>query len=309
MYHKEDLFKFSKYKAAFAKLDRMIYTDFIFNNLRIKPMGFHYMDYGPGWIVKKHSHSFFEAHYIVQGTNWTTFDSREYMLETEQFYVLAPGTMHSHRQINQKEHLGFVIRWELDSINKPVQVRQAIEFDKLGSSLKNIPAYPVKDDGRVFDAMLNLLKISESSSLIELQLAFLLLVFRFCDTYKDSGLVNNANIDRNFIDSNNVNTAIKFINENFYQDIDVQDVANSVHLSYSHLSRLFKAYTTETVNQYINHARVGRAQYLLKCTEKDIESISGEVGFKSDIYFCSIFKKLTGMSPSQYRKTGTNLTE
>lgn len=124
-----------------------------------------------------------------------------------------------------------------------------------------------------------------------------------------SDVQTNVALNKNMIHNNIINTTIQFIEDNYYQDIDVKDVANSVHLSYSHLSRLFKNWVGETVSQYIKKVRLKKAAYLLKCTDKDIASIAREVGFNSEYYFSNDFKKNIGMSPGNYRKSISGLSE
>lgn len=138
---------------------------------------------------------------------------------------------------------------------------------------------------------------------------FLRLLIRFSAAGSKTTHTDSAFDNRNIIDNNIVNMAARFIEENCCQKIDVTDVAKSVHLSYSHLSRLFKLHLGESLNHYINKARLKKAQYLLKCSDKDIDSIASESGFRSSIYFCSIFKKTIGMSPGHYRRSATGLTD
>jgi YesN/AraC family two-component response regulator len=52
---------------------------------------------------------------------------------------------------------------------------------------------------------------------------------------------------------------------------------------------------------YVNHARIKESQYLLQTTNHSILDISISVGFNNQNYFTTIFKKLTGITPKQYR--------
>lgn len=114
---------------------------------------------------------------------------------------------------------------------------------------------------------------------------------------------------RDFSDNSVTNIAIKFIEENYKQKINVKDVADHVHMIYSQVSRLFKSYLGESIKQYINKIRIINAQYLLKYTDRDIVYIAGETGFQSENYFCEAFKKYTGMSPVCYRRNKSRSIE
>lgn len=310
MVNTEKLSEFKKHERGFTTLDSILYRNIHFNGICVKPLGFHYMDISPEWNVKQHRHSFFEAHYVMEGTGWTKIGNVEYEINQSNFYIMPPGTLHSHRQSEGTGHLGFAIRWELTEEHTVVSLKPTQEVNVLWDSLKRVTAHPTVDGGPVLDAVLDMLKQAEKDcSMAKLQLCFLQLLTCFADVCACVEHNEISPINRNFIDNNLALLAVKFIEENFSEDIDVKDVAYSVHISYSHLSRLFKAYIGDTVNNYINKVRIRNAQYLLKCSDKDIDMIASEVGFKSSIYFCSIFKKIVSLSPGQYRKNSMGFSE
>lgn len=301
---------FVTYRNIFHMLDAIMYRDIVFNGVCLKPLGLYYMDTGPGWWANRHKHSFFEAHYIVSGTTWTTLNGMEHEINAGELYVMPPGTMHSHMQYNSISHLGFSVRWESGRCNNAEDIRQIWDPREQEELLFGMNAIPTADNGDIYDAMEQLLKAAgKNSKVMELQLSFLKLVLAFASTCSVTGRIMEPAINKSFIESNAVNTAVRFIEENYNQNIEVTDVANSIHLSYSHLSRLFKSYAGKSVNQYINSVRIRKAQYMLKCTDLDIDVIASETGFQSSIYFCSTFKKNTGMSPGQYRKSINGLME
>jgi len=309
MVYTEKLLEFKKFERVFIELDSILYRDIHFNGICIKPLGFHYMDSGPQWKVKQHRHSFFEA-YVMEGITWTKIGNVEYELNQSSFYIMPPGTLHSHRQSDGIDHLGFAFRWELsEEINTP-GAKLLHGANTLWDSIKRITPYPIIDNGIAIDSVLDLLNQAEkNSNMVKLQLCFLQILSCFTDGYSCGEQNIISPIYKNFIDNNIALLAVKFIEENFSEDIDVMNVAYSVHISYSHLSRLFKKYIGETINSYINKVRIRSAEYLLKCSDKDIDTIAREVGFKSCIYFCSIFKKTISLSPGQYRKNSVGFLE
>jgi AraC-like DNA-binding protein len=302
----EKLPEFLEFRDVFSNLEGILYNDIIFNGICVKPLGIHFMDNGSGWVVKNHRHSFFEAHYVTEGKVWTTLNGKEYEIEAGEFYIMPPGTFHSHRQCNGVKHIGFALRWELAG-NFGTDDRNSKLFI---NSLFSLESCPIRDNGRVYDGMMDILTSAKKGSrVLNLQLSFFRLIMSFSD-FSISNAVGSVDIiNRSFVDRNTVKIAVRFVEENYSQNIDVTDVAKSVHLSYSQLLRMFKAHTGKTVNQYINQVRINKAQYLLKCTDRDIEAIAGETGFQSSIYFCSIFRKITGMTPGQYRKSTSRLLE
>ena len=103
------------------------------------------------------------------------------------------------------------------------------------------------------------------------------------------------------MDGNPVIENIKaFILENLEYDLTVSDIASLFHYNDVYLGRLFKEVTAQTVKEYINSERIKFAKKLLK-SETNITEIAKETGFNSVPYFTRVFKKITGMSPTEYR--------
>jgi len=92
-----------------------------------------------------------------------------------------------------------------------------------------------------------------------------------------------------------------------YQDpnLMLQDVAGEVHLSQSHFSTVFAQETGLTFTQYLTALRIGKAKELLEATEMRSSQIAQEVGYNDSHYFSYLFKKTTGMTPSDYRRANS----
>ncbi len=95
--------------------------------------------------------------------------------------------------------------------------------------------------------------------------------------------------------------ARKYIEENIADDLSLEQIAEHLHISASHLSRTFKKNADISLTDYINQVRISKARELLRSTDIYIYAISEMVGYHDATYFSSIFKKLTGVSPSEYR--------
>lgn len=300
------------YKVNFEKLQVIAYKDIVINGIGLRNLGIHFMDYGSEWNVKSHKHSFFEFHYVTDHYTYTSINGMEQKIGQGSFYLMPPGTYHSHREEPGEGHIGFAIRWEFIETDtcKNHGAHPSSEFGRYAGILQDAPSNPVKDDGVLMDGMLQLLKMAgDGSSIIELQLELTRLILRIVRYYKDVDPSNKVEINHTFIENNMIDSAIKFIEENYDQDIDVEDVSHSVHLSYSHLSRLFKKYTGKTITWQLNNIRLSKAQRLLLCSDKRISQVAREVGFNNEYYFCSLFKKYYGVSPGTFRHSKAALME
>ena len=101
-----------------------------------------------------------------------------------------------------------------------------------------------------------------------------------------------------------VSQARRFLTSHFSDpNLMLQDVAGEVHMSQSHFCALFSQETGLTFTQYLTALRVGKARELLATTRLRAAQIAQEVGYNDAHYFSYIFKKHTGVTPSEYRKS------
>jgi two-component system response regulator YesN len=100
-----------------------------------------------------------------------------------------------------------------------------------------------------------------------------------------------------------VQAAINFIQENYQRpDISLQEVADVVNLSQSHLSSQFKSRTGTSYVKYLTTLRMDEAKKLLRTTDQSISSIAEVVGYPNTTNFYRHFQKDTKMTPAVYRQ-------
>lgn len=98
-----------------------------------------------------------------------------------------------------------------------------------------------------------------------------------------------------------VNDMREYINAHYSEEIGVKYLSDIIGRSPNYLSHLFSDACGKTLSEYINTVRVDHAKRLLIESDETLYSISKDVGYKDDKYFIKIFKKLNGMTPTQYR--------
>lgn len=101
---------------------------------------------------------------------------------------------------------------------------------------------------------------------------------------------------------NDIEYATHYFNENYQQTISIDDFAASLNMSTCWFIRNFKQYHKITPMAYILSLRIRNAQNLLESTSYNITEIASIVGYDNPLYFSRLFKKQTGLSPSEYRK-------
>jgi AraC family transcriptional regulator len=93
-----------------------------------------------------------------------------------------------------------------------------------------------------------------------------------------------------------------YIEQNLHRDISLSDLAGLVSLSRFHSTRAFRRTTGLTPHQFILAARVERAKEALTGSGRSMLEISDSLGFGNQTQFASVFRKATGMTPSQFRR-------
>lgn len=95
---------------------------------------------------------------------------------------------------------------------------------------------------------------------------------------------------------------IGFIQLNLNKDLTVADLAKNVNLHPDYFSRLFLQLTGERPLPYIHEKRIERAQYLIMTSGMSFSQIAEETGFTNVPHFTKIFKRITSLTPGQYRQ-------
>lgn len=94
---------------------------------------------------------------------------------------------------------------------------------------------------------------------------------------------------------------MKYINDNYRGEISLTSAAQMMHMNANYVSQLFKKEAGVTFVHYITQRRLDDAKELLVTTQKPLTDIALDVGFNDTFHFIKTFKKLTGMTPGQYR--------
>ena len=99
--------------------------------------------------------------------------------------------------------------------------------------------------------------------------------------------------------------AIQYINAHYFEDLNLETLAQNVFVSTYYLSHLFRREMGVTFSDYLTKVRVSRAKELLM-EGRSVEDVSDCVGYSDGNYFIKIFKKYVGVTPSKYRKSVLN---
>lgn len=96
-------------------------------------------------------------------------------------------------------------------------------------------------------------------------------------------------------------SAANYFREHYNEEISIEKFAADRNMSISWFIRSFRQYNGKTPLAYILNIRISTARHLLQTTSYNVTEIASIVGYDNPLYFCRLFKKMTGFAPSEYR--------
>lgn len=118
---------------------------------------------------------------------------------------------------------------------------------------------------------------------------------------------NHSDILVNNIYSLETKKFIEYVNNNFGSKIQINDFLDVVNMTHTGFILKFKKETGETPLSYITSVRINKAKSLLSSSDIKIYEIAYLCGYDNPYYFSNTFKKVTGMSPLEFRKSTRKL--
>ncbi len=105
---------------------------------------------------------------------------------------------------------------------------------------------------------------------------------------------------------NIVDTVKKYLDKHYREEINRDELANSVYITPNYLSKRFCQETGMNMREYINRLRIEEAKKVLLTTGKSISDVAMEVGYDNISYFSTVFKRFTGVTPLSFRQGEEN---
>lgn len=102
--------------------------------------------------------------------------------------------------------------------------------------------------------------------------------------------------------SQTVQFVMESIRKHIYDEIDIEALAKELGYNTYYMTKLFKKETGMSVKEYITGEKIENAKILLETTDLDVNAVSDSLSFHSPSYFSTAFKRITGETPTEYRK-------
>ena len=94
---------------------------------------------------------------------------------------------------------------------------------------------------------------------------------------------------------------VAYIKENFAKPITIQSLSTSIGISQTYISRLFRKHGNTTFNTFLTKCRIDNAiRFIKKHPDTLLRDIAEAVGYEDASYFSRVFRKKTGLTPSEY---------
>lgn len=265
----------------------------------------HFVDltlYQFGWERCDPLHSFgpymrnhYLFHYVISGTG--TFIGRdssgtdhEYRVRSGDGFIIFPKQVSSY--FADKTHPWEYTWVEFDGM-------KAKEIVGLAGLSMDSPIYHpgMRDLGlELRDTMTNIARSESRSPLYLIGQLYL-----FADYLTRSSSTRYLPPHSSKIQDFYVKEAMTFIEQNFQNDISVEDIAAFCNLNRNYFGKIFRKAVGKTPQEFLINYRMAKASELLKMTDMTIGSISVAVGYPSQLHFSRAFKNVYGMPPKEWR--------
>ncbi len=240
-------------------------------------------------MTASHFHSFFELYYLEDGGRQHVIEGQLYAVKPHSFVVLPPHTMH-HSFGRRGEYFKRIVVYCTPEILGPTLNAGLI-------SLAGVQQLQSSEDIRVCESLLKRLLVEEDFDdelkLNNQQAALQLLV---------GTLLRVQALHPEPLNAGKMRRIVRYVQDNYAEDLSLDDICARFFISKSHLCREFKAYTGSTFVEYVNSIRILHAQRLFLESKQNISEIAKATGFSSLTHFERVFYKVVGQSPRRSRQ-------
>ena len=249
-----------------------------------------------------HCHDFYEFYIHVRGGQYFSLDDELYLLKPNQVYIIPPFSMHGLSSD------GDLSGYERGFVNVSLEVLKTlgcgqIDLDQRFRTYASQRQYTFQLSDEAAARCIALIRqlqdnVPDGDALNSLSnLSVLLeLMIVICRAAEQTRAVSG-----NMISNSVIQNVLTYINRNYTQPLTMNDLARRFSISVSYLSHEFMKFTNRSVYEYILYRRVMLSRQMMQGDET-LNDIAYRCGFNDYSNFLRIFNKVTGISPSAYRK-------
>lgn len=256
----------------------------------------------------RHYHNSFEVYFPLDGNLKILVDEDILDIPPGHVLFLSPETWHGTIYEPNVERRYFIMIFDfqeedpLEKLDKK-SCTTPKQLENILHELRKSSHHVVQDNHhgqrliQYIGQELLALNFGWESMVKSLYMSFLVSMFRNL-VDKDAQI----SIDENHRQLNVPTEITKYMHKNYNKNITLQDVADAMHISPRHISRIFEAYFGTTFSKTLSTYRLNYAKDYLYKTDYSIEKIAHLVGFSSSRTLLRLFKEVEGITTTEYRK-------
>ena len=276
------------------------------NNEQLRRAYYHRNDYP----INMHSHNFYEINIVVEGTGAHYIENISIPISPGDVFAIPPKSHHGYWSENDLNIFHLILpHYVLEKYENELQkfrgynmlfeIEPWLRKNSTDRFFLHLREEELKELQHDMDGLISVSKEEtvETNTLFELRAVLLVCTL--------SRLLNRDGTDLSpdtYGDSAFIVKTLKFMNENYYEKITVDELASMANMSRSTYLRRFASVCKTSPMEYLAELRVKKACLLLKNGELSITDIAQNCGFFDCSHFIRVFSRLRGTTPNSYRK-------
>ena len=243
-----------------------------------------------------HIHKEFEMILVLCGNATVQIGKEEFVASKGDMVFVNPMEVHSLFPCKERPYLHKCICFDLSLLSDGGIRSQLADGTLTAMHLLRGDSDCCKDTAVLFQKLFSLADSEEQTMVLESS-AYVSLMF--ADMIKGGILSGEARTDKESAFYLNV---MKYIAENYANDISSQHPAKEMFYTQSHFCRVFNKNFGLPFSSFLNIYRITKAKEMLETSKDKVSDVASKCGFTNFSYFTKCFKKYVGISPSEYRK-------
>lgn len=271
-------------------------------------LGIHLREVSTKWDCPSHVHQQYEINYVLQGKQQMKIGDYSYVQQAGDVVILPPGASHSSRNIDEQSLTYVCIHFEMnDRVFLSLLERMDQLIFRTGSKAAN----------QIEPCIMKLVQAAEHEAQhmvarrVRLQSASFELLSVLWEILLDEAAESSPSTYAHMELAHQISARLQaIVNRNLTQAAQrpeshygIDDIAAELGISPSHCNRIFHQVFAISPRSYLSNLVLHKSKLLLADPQMSIQDIATTLGYRDIAHFSRQFKRWSGISPSQYRKT------
>lgn len=265
----------------------------------------HYYEFGPNFIFQGERHDFWEMVYVDKGQVEIRRDDETLILKQGELLFHEPNEFHSVRSLDSSPNY-FVISFSCQSPAMEYFRKHRTQLDK---TLKTYVSSIIKEAEKTYIIPKNNPQLKKlvrkdnapigGEQLIKTYLEQLL-IFQLRNITQSNDQIMTPQKDN--MSDPLVSAIQQYLLQRVEETVRIEDICNEFDYSRSFLSRYFREQTGYSLAAFATMQKINAAKQLIRETNLNFAQISNRLSFENPQYFSRVFKRCTGMTPTEYKR-------